>query len=351
MAVAAKPGSNIAYQYIIPVSILIVIAFVVFVLRIWTRLTRTRKLYLDDWLIILAEPLSITNACLAYAAIGYGWGKPLATVSAEDYTKTMKLQFAVQTTWLFTLCFVRLSVACSLLRFGNTRWWNAILYLIMGSQVMISSSYVIIQFGQCRPVSANWEFVPDVKCWNIQAIIDYGWAIAAIYIIMDLTLSLMPIHLIMTLHRSRSEKILISFLMALGLCATAVTCAKLTTFTSFGTGDPMQATIAPSMYAKVEEIVGIIASSLPCLKSPVENLLRKWGIFKEHHLSTPSFVNPAVSLPELQAHGVQRSSDEGSGSLPPLKDEVRVDSVGVKPSSSGSNQLKTPDRGEHWHSV
>lgn len=112
----------------------------------------------------------------------------------------------------------------------------------------------------------------------------------------------------------------------------------------------MQATIAPSIYAKIEEIVGIIASSLPCLKSPVENLLRRWGIFKEHHLSTPSFVND-VSLPEMLARGIPRSSDEVSGSLPPLKDKVHMDSAGLKPNSSGSTPPRLPEKVKQWHPV
>lgn len=89
----------------------------------------------------------------------------------------MKLQFAVQTTWIFTLCFVRLSVASSLLRFGTDLWWKITLYVLMGTQVLISSSYVVIQFAQCTPLSASWEFVPDVKCWDMQPIINYGWAV------------------------------------------------------------------------------------------------------------------------------------------------------------------------------
>jgi hypothetical protein len=90
----------------------------------------------------------------------------------------MKLQFAVQTTWLFTLCLVRVSVACSLLRFGTDLWWKWTLYTIITMQCMISSSYVVIQFGQCRPIASSWEFVENVQCWDIQAIINYGWAIA-----------------------------------------------------------------------------------------------------------------------------------------------------------------------------
>jgi hypothetical protein len=95
----------------------------------------------------------------------------------------MKLQFAVQTTWLFTLCFVRLSVACSLLRFGTDLWWKWTLYALMSIQVLISSSYVVIQFGQCKPVSANWEFVEHVSCWDVQKIVNYGWAVAGTHAI------------------------------------------------------------------------------------------------------------------------------------------------------------------------
>lgn len=166
---------------------------------------------------------------------------------------------------------------------------------------------------------------------------------------MDLILSLMPIKLIRTLNRPRNEKILISFLMALGLLATGVACAKMTTFNSFGSGDPMQATIAPSMYAKLEEIVGIIASCLPCLKAPVQNVLKKMGVLRTRQMSRPSFVNTAVSLPGLQREGQRSSSD---GSFPSLKTDVRIDSVSVKPSTSGSKDRDTSqERRAEWEAV
>jgi hypothetical protein len=167
---------------------------------------------------------------------------------------------------------------------------------------------------------------------------------------MDLILSLMPIKLICTLNRPRSEKILIGVLMAFGLLATGVASVKMTTFNSFGAGDPMQATVRPSMYAKLEEIAGIIAVCLPSLKSPVENLLRRMGILKEHPLSRPSFVNTAMSLPERPQDNDQRSS--GEGSFPTLKEDIRIDSVSVKPGSANSNNQKpTSHTNEHWEAV
>jgi hypothetical protein len=149
---------------------------------------------------------------------------------------------------------------------------------------------------------------------------------AAVYIVMDFTLSLMPIRLIRTLHRSTSEKLLICFLMSLGLLATAIACAKMTIFTNFGKGDMMQATIMPSLWAKLEEQVGIIASSLPCLKNPAENLLRKIGILKEHQLTRPSFIDDAnLSMPTVVKDPDERSSGDAESG----KGNVRVDSAAV----------------------
>ncbi|KAJ4322419.1 hypothetical protein N0V94_002406 [Neodidymelliopsis sp. IMI 364377] len=148
---------------------------------------------------------------------------------------------------------------------------------------------------------------------------------------MDLTFSLMPIRLIWTLHRSKTEKVLICVLMSLGLLATAVACVKMTTFNDFGKGDVMQATIKPSMLARLEEIVGVIACSLACLKGPVERILRKLGLAKDHNLTTPSFVN-AMSLP-----GIVDDDRDDSGYGVSGKDSVRIGDGSATPGSSGHN--------------
>ncbi|KAJ4366233.1 hypothetical protein N0V83_007869 [Neocucurbitaria cava] len=257
-ATVTTPYSNKAPTYLIPVCILGLLALVLVIARIYTRVTRTKRLYLDDWLIIIAE------------------------------------------------------------------------------------------FGQCKPVSSNWESVPDVKCWDNEPIINYGWAVAAMYVIMDLVLSLMPIRLIRTLHRTTSEKILICGLMSLGLFATAVACAKMTTFTSFGKGDPMQATIMPSLWAKLEEEVGIIATSLPCLKRPAENLMKKMGLLKEHELTRPSFVaEVGMSLPTIKEQDARSSADDSLK----MKGNTRVDSVAVALGNTKSSSSSEGAKDKAWQAV
>ncbi|KAF2111947.1 hypothetical protein BDV96DRAFT_498380 [Lophiotrema nucula] len=323
-------------MYLIPVPILSTIALALCVLRIWTRVTRTRRMYIDDWLIAVAMVLSLVNTGLASGAFAYGWGHIYVTLAPANIVKVLKLLFGVQTTWVVSICLIRVSVACSLLRFGQELFWRAPLFFIIGFQILVSCSYIVIQFAQCRPVSANWEQVPDVKCWPTQPIVDYGWAIAAVYVSMDLVLAMMPIRLIRMLTRPPAEKVLIGILMATGLLATSMACAKMTTFPNFGKGDPMQATVAPSTYAKLEEIVGIIASSLPALKQPVEKLLKRYNLFDTRfHNTRPSFVgDQPVSLPQMPREQDQRSSGEASSQG--VKDKIRIDSVSVLPGSSSS---------------
>lgn len=349
---AMPPYSNKAAIYLGPVVSFGVVALFLVIARIYTRITRTGSLYLDDWIIVFAEPLSLVGICLAIASTAYGWGKPAAYFTPEDLKQTLRLQFALQTVWLITLWLVRLSVACSLLRFGTERLWRWPLYFIMGFQTLISASYFVIQFAQCTPVSSNWDTGISSKCWNLDPIVTYGWVIGAVYITMDLTLSLMPIRLVRNLNRSQSEKMLIGVLMALGLFATAVNCAKMSTFTSFGEGDVMQATIVPSLWAKLEEEVGIIATSLPWLKSPVENWLKKMGLLKEHQLTKPSCVAD-MSLPTVKDDVDDRNSDAGADSTKATaKGNVRVDSVAHALGTKGSNSTLPKDQhNQSWHAV
>ncbi|KAF9730904.1 integral membrane family protein [Paraphaeosphaeria minitans] len=304
------PYSNNSSIYLIPVTILGAITLALVFLRIYTRATRIRKLYLDDWLIIGGEALSLLSMAFAYTAIAHGWGKTIAYVTPE---------IGVDDAVWNAICVALIAL------FGTP----CTLYFIMGLQGLITTSYVVIQLGQCTPVSASWDTVPDVKCWPTDAIVNYGWAVSAIYILMDLAFSLLPIKLVRGLSRSTSEKVLIGFLMSLGLLATAILCAKMSTFLNFGAGDALQATMVPSVYAILENMVGIIACSLPALKSPAESVLKRMGILKEHQLTRPSFVN-SVNLSTVRDHGV----DDRSGSQvssQPSKDDIRFSSYTFKP--------------------
>jgi hypothetical protein len=90
----------------------------------------------------------------------------------------------------------------------------------------------------------------------------------------------MPITFLRKMNKPRVEKFLIGFLMALGLMASAAVIIK----SVYGAlnldagTDILPKSLYISLWAKLEELLGIIAACAPALKSPAERLLRHLGL-------------------------------------------------------------------------
>lgn len=153
--------------------------------------------------------------------------------------------------------------------------------------------------------------------------------------LLDLALALMPIQLIRTLHRTHREKILICTLMAMGLFATGIAGYKMTLSTKVFKGDPLSTTVELSLWNRLEELVGIIAACMPCLKSHAERLLKRIGVLSTNiGMSKPSFV---MSLEEQGARAVDPAGN-GPSLLDSLSgyDEEQGFGKGMTTESNGS---------------
>ncbi|RDL37123.1 uncharacterized protein BP5553_04556 [Venustampulla echinocandica] len=148
-------------------------------------------------------------------------------------------------------------------------------------------------------------------CWDRHFTIVYGWATAGIFTSMDLMLALMPIKLIRTLNRPVREKVLVGCLMAMGLLTTAISGVKMTTFKDVYLGDPLQKAVHLTTFAKLEELIGLIAACTPCLKSSIERTLRRFGMLSSEHrtVTKPSFVISRLDSSIVLSPIVQNSTD------------------------------------------
>jgi hypothetical protein len=90
------------------------------------------------------QTLSLIGVSLAIAPVAHGWGRPSAYSTPGQIKVTLRLLFALQMVWGLTYCLVRVSVACSLLRYGFGKVWRWLLYFMIGLQVTISSSFLVI---------------------------------------------------------------------------------------------------------------------------------------------------------------------------------------------------------------
>jgi len=180
---------------------------------------------------------------------------------------------------------------------------------MIGIQIITYLIFLMFLFGNVSPIRANWEPVPQAKRWDAKYITTYGWVancksdargmqcksngnnLVAIMILLDLALALMPCQLIRTLHRALQERILVCSLMAMGLFATGIAGYKMTLSTKVFKGDPLSTTVELSLWNRLEELVGLTAACMPCLKSHAERFLKRIGVLSTNAgISRPSFV-------------------------------------------------------------
>lgn len=158
----------------------------------------------------------------------------------------------------------------------------------------------------------------------------------------------MPIVFLRMLRRPLSERIIIAFLMALGLVAGAAAIIKTSYMRDFAiTGDTLRDVVHINMWCKIEEQLGIAAVCIPPLKSLSGHVLRKFGLptFSSRtrgsrYYSTLKYnTNGSHILGSIDQHRTRMNTGEGK--------EVNIHTVGVLPkthtilSEDKSSELKT----------
>lgn len=105
--------------------------------------------------------------------------------------------------------------------------------------------------------------------------------------ISDLAFAIMPLYFIRGMNRLLVERILVSVLMALGLCATAAVAVKiyLATISDTIIVDTYRETLRVCLWCRLEEYLLIASACAPCLKSPIEGFLRRLGVAKFIYLT------------------------------------------------------------------
>ncbi|KAH7111786.1 hypothetical protein B0J11DRAFT_598407 [Dendryphion nanum] len=256
------PDDSIATQLLIPCGILQVIVVVLYVARMYARLHPVPKLWLDDYTISLATAISITGYALQIAACKHGLGRHNAYVTSREQAAALHYLFGLYSIWVVGVGLVRVSIACTLLRVWDVKAWRWTLWALIIVQMISVTSTFIVQFTECHPLRAMWDVVPGAKCWTPAQMHTFGYVFAITNIALDFVLSLMPIAFLRRLRRPLAERIVIAFLMALGLVATAAAIIKTSYMRDFAiTGDTLRDIVHINMWCKIEEQLGIVAYS------------------------------------------------------------------------------------------
>ena len=118
------------------------------------------------------------------------------------------------------------------------------------------------------------------------------------------------------LNRPLLERILITVLMALGLCATGAAVLKLYYLRAYNltVNDSLRIMVVLFIWCRIEEFVLIASACAPFLKSPAEQILSRFGvpIFENKTRELNSLHSTYVNSNRHRWYGVKKRGASGS---------------------------------------
>ncbi|KAH7169900.1 hypothetical protein EDB81DRAFT_940887 [Dactylonectria macrodidyma] len=276
------PNVNNGPTLVISCGILEGIMLILYAVRMYGRFHPARNLWWDDYAVSFAVALSVTAYALRVVATRYGIGRHNSFITQKGQIQAQKYIFIVSCLWYFGVAFMRISVAFLLLRFRNSQRpsWALVLYIVIVTQFVLAVAALVIQITMCRPTRAFWEPVEDFRCLPALFSQVWGYCHTGLGIFTDLLLSAMPITFVLRMNILLWNRIVICFLMAAGLWTAATAMVKTVHIAQFtaASGDTLWHMYFLTFWSQLEEVIGIIAACIPCIKARVEALLRSFGV-------------------------------------------------------------------------
>lgn len=277
-------------------------------MRIYTRARPVMHLGWDDAAVTLASVASITQFSIFLAAVPYGVGRHNFYIEPEDQMKAARLLYFSQLPWGWSVAFGKIGIALLLLRLKTGLGWRIFLYAMIVVQVVLAVHANTMQLVWCQPISAAWRPELGGKCLSVQIIHASIYAHGSVAVLTDIIFALIPLTFISNIRRSMLERLVIVFLMGLGVFTAAGVAVKLTLVPVYGkSGDRLWDSVDLNTWSILEGQMGIVAACMPCLKSPFQTVLRRMGLLKDSLCTWESYTSVSIPLrsrPSYDCQGV-----------------------------------------------
>ncbi|KAF2495284.1 hypothetical protein BU16DRAFT_618124 [Lophium mytilinum] len=239
------------------------IAMLVVGLRCVARFTSS-GLKADDYVMVMALIVAITNLILTCIGVSHGTGRHVYFLKPDDIVTTVLTMFLGEFLLLLSLCLVKVSVMLFLLNFGGLKKW--LRWTLLGNMSVICVStfvFIVILWNQCKPVQANWN--GKGTCISVQALMSVTYVLTAFTILTDFISVLLPFPIIWKLKLDMRTKISIMGVIGLGLFAAACSIVRICLVKDLrhSREDPTWDLVNLGVWTVVELHVAIIVASLP----------------------------------------------------------------------------------------
>ncbi|KAH7325746.1 hypothetical protein B0I35DRAFT_117866 [Stachybotrys elegans] len=270
--------------YVLSVIFTILPSLIVF-LRFKAKPPSERRIFLDDWFILLALLSCIIYA--AFAIIGVaagGLGRPLKRDAAGDpifdseFFMYQRASYVTNVVQMTALGPTKLAVLLLYRRIfnidsrGDGRVFHAISMTLVAFVAIWTVAFFWTNVFNYTPISDQWTKPPSEANGTYEDVTTMYNAQCFADMTLDVFIIILPIPQVWKLHISLRRKLQISGIFMLGIITIAASVARAViqygVAAEFAAGNPDQTQyLAPHIYWVLIEIsVGIIAASLPLLR-------------------------------------------------------------------------------------
>lgn len=152
-----------------------------------------------------------------FAIVSSGLGGDVWTLTPPELDNFLKLFYVGLVVYSFVLATIKISICFLYMRLFPDRKFRRICIITQVLQFIMLAAFMCFDITECRPLTAFWTQWDDVRvgqCWNLNA---YAWAHAAINIVWDLWLLLLPATQVWGLNMAWNRKVRILSMFSIGI--------------------------------------------------------------------------------------------------------------------------------------
>ncbi|KAJ5628661.1 hypothetical protein N7490_010889 [Penicillium lividum] len=256
------------------------LAFLVTILRLYTRLRITSTAGVDDVLIIIGLVFAIAMvAVTSLATESWGFNRHIWDIPTDWFPTIEKLNLSFQIMFSWSSGFTKISLLWFCRRLLGTGKGSFVLYnwAFIGSMIFVGLSvfmFTFLSIFQCSPIKAYWEVAPTYphKCMNDGDIV---FSASVINIFTDFLVTTLPMPLIWRLKLPARQRLAVISIFGLGVVVNVAGSVRTVYVWKSQKASYDQTWQGwPILVAAVVEIsLGLICSSAPALRPLIATFL------------------------------------------------------------------------------
>jgi hypothetical protein len=190
----------------------IAISTVIVAARCAARISRTGRLWSDDWTAIVALLMLLTGAALELEGAQLGFGRHFWDIDVKNATLMLQVFYIMELFYTWVKLVAKASIILMYMRIFTGRKFRWACWACLGYCAMSLLAFTFVLAFQCKPVESIWNRYVSGQCLDVNAV---GFAGAILSVVEDVVLMVLPISELRKLQISGRKRIGVGLMFAL----------------------------------------------------------------------------------------------------------------------------------------